>query len=164
MINDSLRVVDEFSIRFELRVRGKSRPKFDGRSGRCYMPKAYVNNKEVIRWVLRQAVSFRAGKDPFLSAQHGYVQNIVSLRKRRNPKSKKEVPELEASRPYGGWCFGSSLSADLDNFIGTIMDAAQGVLYVNDNQVVKSSEERVWSDVWGADYTIQKVELHEWLK
>jgi len=121
-----------------------------------------MSNKEAITWILRQAVAFRANMRNVLSANHGYIQDVVAFRKLRKPKSKKDIDWLAHYRPQGGWCHGSSWAADLDNFVGTLMDASQAVLYPNDCMVVKSTEQRVWYDDWGADYTLTKVELHEW--
>lgn len=155
--------VDRVSIKFEFSIKGKARPKFNGNTGTAYMPTSYVTNVDAIKFIIREYIAFYSRKTDFLSSTHGYDQRIVGYRKRRKPKNKKDLEWLEKHRPYGGLCFGCSGAPDLDNFIGTLMDASNGVLYPDDRQVVASQEYRIWSDIWGAEYTVIKREQHEWI-
>lgn len=161
LTNDQLPIVDTLEIHFEFKIRGKGRPRFDSRSMRCYMCGDYLKNKEVIGWVFKEAFLQPRKQGSFLSADHGYVQRAVGLRKRRKAHGAKDAERLAEQCPLGGWCFGCAGSPDLDNLIGTIMDAANMLVYADDRQVVASSEERVWAEKYGMHYKISKVKLHD---
>lgn len=147
--------VDRLEIRFEFSIKGKARPRFDGRSGRAYMPSDYTANKDMIIWVLREALFARPG---WFSSDHLFVQQSVMYRKRRKPRSKKDGALMDLETPYGWYAPGSSNSPDIDNFIGTIMDAGNGILYRDDSQIVSSLEERRWAKDFGAFYRLIKIE------
>jgi len=153
--------VDRISLEFRFSIKGKARPKFNGKTGVAYMPAVYVRNKDAIRWFLRDVMNQKR-KVNFLSNEHHYMQRTIAYRKVRRNKSKADIEWLKQCRPIGGHCSGCSGAADLDNFVGTLMDACQGVVYPNDSAVVLSLEERVWADDWGAFYEIIKVRSPEW--
>lgn len=153
--------VDRFSVEFSFSIQGKSRPKFDGRTGRAYMPVSYVVNKEDIEWVLREALMYN-GKHDFLSSRHLYMERVIAYRKLRKPTSKADAKRLKEQRPIYGHARGSTGAADTDNLIGTLMDSCQGVVYPNDSAVVLSLVERVWTEHWGAFYEAVKVKDPEY--
>lgn len=153
--------VDRLSVRFYFAVKGKSRPRFDGRTGRAYMPGDYELNKDDIKWVLREAMMV-GGKHDFLSARHVYMERVIAFRRLRKPTSKADARRLSEQRPVGGHARGCSGAADTDNLIGTIMDACQGVVYPNDSAVVLSLVERTWAKNWGAFYEVIKVKDPEY--
>ena len=147
--------VDRLELHFDFSIKGKARPKFDGRSGRAYMPDSYTANKEMIIWVLRQALFSRPD---WFSADHLFIQQSVLYRRRRKQRSKSDGLRMEEEMPYGWYAPGASNSPDIDNFIGTIMDSGNGILYRDDSQVVSSLEERRWADSFGAFYRLIKIE------
>jgi len=153
--------VDRFSVEFEFTISGKSRPKFDGRTGRVYMPTAYMRNKDDIKWFMRKTM-FEAGKHEFLSVKHFYMHRTIGYRKLRKPTSKADAERLKVERPVGGWASGCAGAPDTDNLIGTLMDSCQGIVYPNDSSVVLTLVERVWSDRWGAFFESVKLSSPEW--
>lgn len=142
--------VSRVEIGLSFSVKGKGRPRFDGRSGHCYMAASYVTNKRQIAWVLRSAMSLRPG---FLDSNSVYSIQLVFYRKRRKPKSKADAAEMERSWPIGGLCPGKP---DVDNALGTLMDAATSVVYGDDSQVASAWIERRWALEEGAFFRIIK--------
>jgi len=132
-------IVDEMVFRFDFSVKGKARPKAG--QGRIYMPSSYTSNKATISWLLKTACMHRLD---FFSATALFATEALQFRTRPKPKSKKDAIAQLTDKPIGGFCRGSRQVADTDNFVGTLMDAAPGIIYADDDQVVSSVEERVW--------------------
>lgn len=97
-----------------LEVPGKARPRMT-RHGAAYMPRDYVEARGIIR---AAAVSEMAGKKP---SKRPISVSIVM--RRAAPKSLRRT-EADTHRP------------DLDNCAGTVLDALNGVAWVDDSQIV----------------------------
>jgi len=145
----SVEVVDTITVSISFAVAGKSRPRFDGRSGRAYMPAKYICNIENMRWLLRAAMF---EKPAFLSATARYIL-VVHLRKKRRKKRSKS-DDLNQECPLGDLAKGKP---DWDNAGGTISDAASKILYDDDAQVVCGLVYRTWSEEDGAEIKIYKL-------
>lgn len=144
-------VVDCLTVVIDCSVKGKARPRFDGRSGRAYMPAAYVANVETLRWVLRQALFERPS---FMSTTAPYALLVRAYRKRRKAVGPAARARLDRECPLGCLAPGKP---DWDNLGGTVSDAASCIVYADDDQVVIGAVVRVWSDVPGAELTFLKL-------
>lgn len=145
------KVKDTLELRLEFSIKGKGRPRFDSRSGHAYMPKAYVLNKKSVTLLLQQLVIYKPG---FMDSVSLFVCEIVLYRKRRKPKSKADLALMERTMPFGGLCTGKP---DADNALGTLMDAANSVVYVDDQQVAIALVERRWAEDDGAFIRLRKL-------
>ncbi len=143
-------------IHLDFNVKGKARPRFDRRTARAYLPSEYVLNKENVSAVLEEVLfDFPLFFDPVAR----FTVRVLQFRKR--PKlTKAEEARYNIEHPYGSLALAGSL-ADTDNMVGTLMDAAQGLVYADDKQVVSSKEDRVWMPKGGAYWEICKLEKDE---
>lgn len=147
-VEDSLNLIINFN------VKGKARPRFDGRSGHAFMPSSYVNNKDQIQWLLREVLFERP---EFFSAASPFKILTLQLRPIPKGRSKRDREQIRSERPPGSYARGNRRVADLDNMVGTLMDAGVGILWADDDQVVSSTEDRIWADFPGAVWCIQKL-------
>lgn len=120
----------------ELGVAGKSRPRFNSKTGGVYMPSSYLASRKGVEWLLSQALSGRPG---FFSASRLYSIWAISFMRRPKARNKKEAALMAELFPDGYHVDGKP---DVDNFVGTLMDAAERLVYENDSQVVDSRAER----------------------
>lgn len=102
-------------------VPGKARPRVTKR-GTAYMPRPYIESRNAIRAL---AVAEMAGAEP----ASGPVSVSVLIR-RGAPKSLKRA-ETDIHRP------------DLDNCAGTVLDALNGVAWLDDSQIVRLVAEKL---------------------
>lgn len=99
---------------------GKGRPRFGG--GRVFTPQATVRFERLIGW---EAKAVMRGKRP---TPHPVAVSIVITRKR--PK-KTKLPA-----PAG----------DTDNFVKSILDGMNGIVFVDDRQAVQIAAKKQWGD------------------
>ena len=130
---------------------GKSRPRFNTKSGSAYMPQEYTINVSEVQWKLRTATMRAPG---FLSPTAQYRVLVVAFRKRRQAKAPGQILRRDQECPLGCFAIGKP---DLDNLIGTIMDAATSLLYADDRQVVDERAIRLWADQDGAQLRVEKL-------
>lgn len=143
-------------VKVPYRVKGKSRPRFDPRSSRAYMPKAYTLQIQDLQWILRSAL-FTPEAKGFFSTEASYAVEIKLVRKRRKPKSNKEALIFDSVLPPGAFAGGKP---DWDNAAGTMSDAGNGILYGDDDQIVLGLVYRVYGDEDGAVVTVLKLKQH----
>ena len=115
------------------------------------MPSSYELNKQTITLLLRYAL---ADSPRFLEPGEMYTIQLTFYRKRRAPTSKKDKRILEKECPYGGVCVGKP---DVDNALGTLMDAANAVIYEDDSEVVEAKVARRWAKQTGAKIVFKKL-------
>ena len=94
----------------------KVRPRFDSRSKRAYNPKEYTEWKEDV------ALQAKAQHMPHFN---GPVSIEVAL---RADTTLVVVQSIDTERP-------KHVRGDVDNYVGSYMDALQGIAYENDRQV-----------------------------
>ncbi len=85
------------------------------------MPKAYVDQLKLLKVKLR---GFKR-----LSGELSMECLFVFERKRTTHKNKHSAP-----------------LGDVDNLIGSIMDACEGVIYDNDRMITEIKSEKMWGD------------------
>ena len=144
-------IADTLVLSVPYRVKGKARPRFDPRSNRAYMPKAYCMQINDIQWLLRQAMF---SKLDFYSVDANYAVEIKLMRRRRKPKSKKEAFIFDSLVPLGSFAPGKP---DWDNAAGTMADAGNGILYGDDDQIVLGLVYRTYGDIDGAEVTVMRL-------
>lgn len=133
------------------RVKGKARPRFNMKSGCAYMPQDYTLNIQDLQWRLRIAAMSNLG---FMSPSAQYRVLLVGFRKRRQAKTARQIALRDQECPLGQFATGKP---DVDNLLGTVMDAATAILYADDLQVVDARVARVWSEQFGAVLEIDKL-------
>lgn len=120
-------------------------------TGIVYMKKNYTLNKEMVQWNLRQAIMGRPG---FFSPDAMFVVHLILYRRRRQ----KPTRAMRCLWPFGGFAKGKP---DVDNAVGTLMDAANKVLYGDDDQVVSCLIERRWAKEDGAFVRVLKLDDYD---
>lgn len=115
------------------------------------MPQDYTLNIQDLQWKLRTALM---GSPGFMSATAMYRVTLVGFRKRRKATTPRQQAKLDQECPLGGLATGKP---DVDNMLGTVMDAATSILYADDVQVVDARVARLWSDQFGAILQIEKL-------
>jgi Holliday junction resolvase RusA-like endonuclease len=104
---------------------GKGRPRFARQGGfvKTYTPKKTANWEQEIAQAAKQAMGSQAPLDtPVALSVRVYKTIPVSW-----SKAKRQQAESNAMKPIG--------KPDLDNYIKAIMDAGNGILWVDDSQV-----------------------------
>lgn len=116
-------------IKFEIEgVKGKGRPRFDSR-GHAYTPDTTRAYEELVRLRYRQATK----QPPTSSAV--YVEVVAWLVPAESLSKKKRLELLE-NPPMK--------KPDIDNIAKIILDALNGVAWVDDKQVVKLNICKLW--------------------
>lgn len=145
------KVIAQVKLVLEFNLKGKERPRFSANTGTCYMTSSYELNKQTVTLVIRYAL---ANAPRFLDPGSMYTVDCTLYRKRRKPLSKSDAEDLDRECPYGGVCPGKP---DVDNALGTVMDAANSVIYEDDSQVVDSHVVRRWAKNTGAVIVFKKL-------
>jgi len=104
---------------------GKGRPRFARQGGfvKTYTPKKTANWEQEIAQAAKQAMGSQEPLDtPVALSVRVYKTIPVSW-----SKAKRQQAESNAMKPIG--------KPDLDNYIKAIMDAGNGILWVDDSQV-----------------------------
>lgn len=140
----------ELEIPFQ--VRGKARPRFNRATGAAYLPGSYRVNVQELRHEFRRVLFARPG---FCSPHALYRVTIFAYRKRRIPRSKREQALLESTCPLGSFADGKP---DVDNLLGTVMDAATLIVYPDDARVADAHVVKIWSDRPGARVRIEHIQ------
>lgn len=96
----------------------------------AYLPKEYQADKEFIR---AAAASAMVGKNPLA----GSVAADIIFRRKFKPSSRR---------------FG-----DADNLLKTVLDSCNGVIYVDDAQVISVRACKVQSEIAGVDVTFSEI-------
>ena len=111
-----------FSVPF---VKGKQRPRFDGRTGRTYTPRDTKQAEQAIAQAYYLAAWQAYGAEPMARKGTPVVVRITC--ERHLPKT---TPRRIESAPDMG-------KPDLDNVVKLVLDALNGVAYDDDTQVVR---------------------------
>ena len=99
---------------------GKGRPRFGG--GRVFTPQATVRFEKLIGWEAKVRMGNRK------PTPHPVAVSIVITRKRPK-KTKLPAP-----------------SGDTDNFVKSILDGMNGIVFVDDRQVVQMNAMKQWGE------------------
>lgn len=103
---------------------GKGRPRFSRKAGRAYTPEATASAEAEIRWLLRKHMA---------PCFEGPIQLLVEVQYRR-PKSAPKSRVLPCVKP------------DLSNVVKLIEDAANGILFKDDAQIVSLLATKSYGD------------------
>jgi Holliday junction resolvase RusA-like endonuclease len=90
----------------------------------------------------------------FMSPTAQYRVLLIGLRKRRQAKTARQLALRDLECPLNQFATGKP---DVDNLLGTVMDAATAILYADDLQVVDARVVRLWADQFGATLQIDKL-------
>jgi Holliday junction resolvase RusA-like endonuclease len=141
-------------VRFEVDVepRGWARPRKDGRNNRWYVDNETAAHKEAIAWAFRQAV-------PGRPAPHDGPVAVTVMAFFRAPKSwplwKRDA--LVAS-PAGAHSHHTN-KPDADNVSKAVLDALNGLAWVDDAQVCSVDTHKHWAIRPHYRIVIQHLEL-----
>lgn len=132
MIQPGLPMLCEFSVDGD--VRGKGRPRFDTRSGRAYTDQRTLAYEHAIMTAARLAMGCSqpvVGPVRVLATVYVAVPKSYSALKRGACMCGQIYP---TGRP------------DLDNMLKILMDACNGIVWVDDAQVVEVAVSKLWSE------------------
>lgn len=104
-------------------IQAKQRPRL-GKHGSVYTPKETKNCEKAVAWHAKTAMM---GRDPFTRS---IVLEIQFIEATPDSWSKKKKQEALAGDIFPA-------RSDLDNRIKTIADSLNGVVYLDDSQIVK---------------------------
>ena len=121
----------EFTIPGEPISQG--RPKFSTRGGfaRAYDPKKSRDGKAVVKLCARDAVSEAGWTEPMTNPIEMLVQFAIALPKSQYRKRTPIPRKWRTKKP------------DLDNLVKLVKDACSGVVFIDDNQVVRLIAEKI---------------------
>lgn len=119
----------EYVIKGE--VVAKGRPRFT-KTGRVYTPKKTKRYEELIRYILRSEGAKPTNKPVALE--------IIVHRQYLKSWSAKQIAEAKKTTIY------APTRPDLDNYIKTALDACNGLLFDDDNQVVKIKAKKIYGE------------------
>lgn len=128
-----------WSMRFHGELRGKQRPKFDHKNKRAYTPAETRAAESDLKYGMRQLWTGPPLKGPVAIRAVVFVAPPASW-------SKKRRAEVLRSPAEG--------KPDLDNVLKLIADAGNGVLWVDDKQIVTLSVHRVYAEEAGLRLTV----------
>jgi Holliday junction resolvase RusA-like endonuclease len=131
MTQPGLPMLVEFTVPGE--VRGKGRPRFDGRRGRTYTDAKTAAYEQTVQTMARLAMAGAAPVD-------GPVRLLVT--------AYIEVPRSYSARKRQYCLLGRTFPTkkpDFDNCEKIIADALKGVVYIDDAQVVQWAGRKVWA-------------------
>lgn len=131
MIQPGLPCLCEFAVDGD--VRGKGRPRFSLRSGRAYTDQRTLAYEHAIMTAARLAMGCSqpaVGPVRVLATVYVAVPKSYSRAKRVECMNAENYP---TGRP------------DIDNTIKILMDACNGIVWVDDSQVVEVAAGKVWA-------------------
>lgn len=118
----------------------KARPRI-GR-GRAYTPRKTKDHEQLLSWEILSQFKKQWEDGPLSVAL--WVEIVFYL-----PTPKKKKYDYPQTRP------------DLDNYVKTVMDAMNGIVYEDDSQVVKIVAEKVFTTpAYGPPRTIIKIGVY----
>ena len=122
----------EFSITIPGEPIAQGRPKFSNRGGfvKAYDPKKSREGKQSVKYFVANQMSDEGG-DPMLGPIHMQVQFGIKLPISQYRKRTPVPRKWRIKKP------------DLDNLVKLVKDACSGIVYLDDNQVVKVSAEKI---------------------
>jgi Holliday junction resolvase RusA-like endonuclease len=106
---------------------GKGRPRFVRATGRTYTPDA---TKEAEGFIRHQAAQAMTGQEVLRGAVQAWVEVEIEPPQKTSKKMRKSMMDGEVF---------PTKKPDMDNVIKAIFDACNGVVYLDDKQVVKLS-------------------------
>ena len=123
---------------------GKQRPRFS--RGRTYTPKKTVDYEKQIADKARSAMG---SSEPLKTALEAFIYVRLPV-----PKS---YPKKRAEACLSGseW---PCKKPDLDNIVKSYMDGMNGIVYVDDSQVVEIHTTKVYAETGGVDILIKEKE------
>ena len=125
-------MVNEVSFEVSGDPVAQGRPRFSNRGGfvRAYDPKKSRDAKQHIRYFATQSMRETASEPlngPIIMKVQFGIMMPKSLERKRTPRQR----EWRTKKP------------DLDNLVKTVKDACSGVVFLDDNQVVKVVAEKI---------------------
>ena len=121
---------DRLDIVIPIEPQGKARPRFDSRSRRTYTPTKTIKYEWEIQKAFRERYPDMIPPSGDLKVQ---IAACFSMPKSWSNKKKKEA--------YLGHC---RQKPDADNIATAVLDALNGLAYVDDAQVVELSVVKYW--------------------
>lgn len=117
----------------DMKNTAKERPRF-GKNGVVYTPQKTKDAEDIIGWTLKS-----------------YMQ-------KNNLKMSRQPVHIELAflEVRGDHALPYPTRYDLDNAVKTIMDALNGVVYLDDTQVISIKAEKKWSIISGVNIFIQE--------
>jgi Holliday junction resolvase RusA-like endonuclease len=124
------------SVTFDLpgKPHGKARPRFSRATGRTYTPEA---TREAEGFIRHQAAQAMAG--------HEVMRGAVSARVEVGVEPPTKFSKKMRAAALAGEVF-PTVAPDGDNILKAIFDACNGVVYLDDKQVVEISFRKRYSD------------------
>lgn len=118
------------------KVQAKQRPRFNTKSGRVYTPQQTVNYESYVKLCYTNFANEFDWK-PFESQIRAEIEVFMSIPK-SDTKKKKDLKLSGKIRP--------TLKPDNDNIAKSVLDALNGLAYVDDKQVVELEVKKFYSD------------------
>lgn len=144
-----LRRGESFNLKYRGAVIGKERPRFSSKSGSAYTPKKTREYEKEIRRLAKLKVA-ETGSGIFrchLAAHCIFYDRVPD-----------NWPNWMARIALNGVVFPED-GADLDNREKAILDPLNGVVYIDDKQIVQSYKVRRYAQYEGFDLTLEGVGL-----
>jgi len=122
----------DFSIIIPGEPIAQGRPKFSNRGGfvKAYDPKKSRDGKQSVKYFVANQMSDE-GADPMDGPIHMQVQFGIKLPTSQYRKRTPVPRKWRIKKP------------DLDNLVKLVKDACSGIVYLDDNQIVKVSAEKI---------------------
>jgi Holliday junction resolvase RusA-like endonuclease len=129
------------------RLRGKERPRFNGKTGRTYTPKKTQDLEELIRKVAKQAL--QASKQAMTRAPLAVrIHTQIEVPKSYTKKQRQMALDGEIIPP-----------GDVDNLAKTVLDSLNGVTYLDDKQVMQLVSTKQYGETDAVSIHIWEVHL-----
>jgi Holliday junction resolvase RusA-like endonuclease len=131
MIQPGVPMLCEFAVDGD--VRGKGRPRFDPRSGRAYTDQRTLAYEHAIMTAARLAMG---GAQPVVGPVRVLATVYVAVPK---SYSKRATADCLQGRVY------PTGRPDIDNTLKALMDSCNGIVWVDDAQVVEVAVSKLWA-------------------
>lgn len=116
------------------KVQAKQRPRLS--KGRIYTPQATVNYEGYVKWCYSEYAN-QYGLKPIQGAIRAEIEVFIAIPK-SDSKKKKELKLNKKIRP--------TVKPDSDNIAKSILDALNGLAYVDDKQITELEVRKYYSE------------------
>ena len=120
-------MIDRFDIVIHGKPHPKQRPRFGG--GRAYSPKSNTENAKDIQ---AQFMVQRTGNEPLTGALYARISYYM-------PKPKSKCRVNSNPFPY------ADTKPDLDNMLKQTLDSLNGLMFIDDSQIVSVVTNKMWA-------------------
>lgn len=127
-------MIDERKFKIPGKVQAKQRPRLS--KGRIYTPQPTVNYEGYVKWCYSDYAN-QYGLKPIQSAIRAEIEVFISIPK-SDSKNKKELKLSGKIRP--------TLKPDNDNIAKSVLDALNGLAYVDDKQIVELEVDKYYGE------------------